>query len=148
MTSKGIRRLLTLSVGRKCLLLDTLWALAWAVGRVKLMPFRALALQLGKRDHQAASTLTPEQEAWAKDTEWMIAAICRRLPMKPTCLMQAAAAKSLLARRGVPATLYIGVAPVTDKRRRINAHAWLQCGRRIVTGKAEAQNFRPMVWFG
>jgi len=132
---------------RKVLLLEVLLALAVAAFRVKLMSFRKLALQLGRQGCQASQQLSAAQGKMALDTEWMMASLCRRLPIQPTCLMQAAAARSVLSRRGVPSTVFIGVAP-PEKGRRVNAHAWLQCGERIVTGKAEAQKFQPMVWFG
>jgi hypothetical protein len=40
------------------------------------------------------------------------------------------------------------VAPRLATGAAINAHAWLRCGERVVTGRAQARQFKAMVWFG
>lgn len=62
---------------------------------------------------------------------WAVATAARAVP-RATCLTQAVAARWLLARRGRPALLSIGVAPRPGGG--IEAHAWLVSGARIVTG--------------
>lgn len=48
----------------------------------------------------------------------------RLVPADARCLMQSLVLTALLARRGVPASLVIGVAPGPDFR----AHAWVEAG--------------------
>jgi hypothetical protein len=148
MTRDSFKRLWAMSLQRKLLLAEVPLALAVAALRVRLTPFRKLVPRLGQQGCQASQQLSTAQQELARDAEWLIAALCRRLPVQPTCLMQAVAAKALLSKRGVPSTVYIGIAPPQADGRNVNAHAWLQCGERIVTGRAQSEKFKPMVWFG
>ncbi len=132
---------------RKRLLLATGVQLLVAAYWVQWQPFHRLVQRLGTQGHETAPTLTLAEGIAAREVAWAIAAIGRRLPFPPTCLTQAVAAKFLLDQQKIPSTLYIGVAPSTVQRG-INAHAWLRCGQRVVTGKAEARQFKPMVWYG
>jgi hypothetical protein len=63
---------------------------------------------------------------------WSVATASRQLPWDCSCLAQAVAAKAMLRWRGVPSTLYLGVAK--DSHSSLKAHAWLRCGDRILTG--------------
>jgi hypothetical protein len=141
------RSLSRLSSRRRWILLAAVRAVIVAVVQVKFSSFRHLAAVLGRGGCESGFDLSAEQQLLARDVEWAIAAVSRRLSPMPTCLMQAAAAKRVLASRGVPATLYFGVAPDAGDGRAINAHAWLRCGTRIVTGRAQARRYRPLAWF-
>lgn len=147
MRFNGIRIAAALSWRSKWLLLDSVFTLLWFTLFVRLMSFQRLSAKWSGKGEVARTNITLEQQLLARQVEWMIAAISRRQPLKITCLMQAAAAKSLLDRRQIPCTLYFGVAPRVADGRAVNAHAWLQCGDRIITGRAEAKNFRAMTWF-
>ncbi len=56
----------------------------------------------------------------------------RNMPWQSKCLDQAIAAHQMLRRRGVPSTLYLGVAKEGDSA--LSAHAWVRCGRLLVVG--------------
>jgi hypothetical protein len=139
--------LLRLTGSRKRLLLASGYSLIRAAFRVKRIPPSVLVLDFGTQGKQSGLDLSIGHLAYVRDVEWAIAAISRRMRVPPTCLMQAAAAKELLSRRGIPATVYFGVAPACGDGRAINAHAWLRCGKRIITGREEAQRFKPIAWF-
>jgi hypothetical protein len=51
----------------------------------------------------------------------------------------------MLDRRCIPSTLYLGVA--RDEKQNLIAHAWLQCGDVIITGKAEKDRFTTVSMF-
>jgi hypothetical protein len=63
---------------------------------------------------------------------WAIQAVAPFVP-KSTCLVRALATRLLLARRGFPTTLRIGVAKSPD----FQAHAWLEHDGRILIGAFE-----------
>ena len=67
-----------------------------------------------------------------------MAAASRRVP-KATCLTQAIALRTLLARDGKESELRIGVAKAEDGR--LEAHAWLESDGRIVIGGRESSRF-------
>ena len=64
------------------------------------------------------------------DTSRAVQAAARFVPAA-TCLTQALALRALLARRGRPSTLTLGV---RHPARSVEAHAWLEADGRIVLG--------------
>jgi len=68
----------------------------------------------------------PERIAWA------VSVVSRYLPGMGNCLVQAFATQAMLARRGNRARIRIGV--VKDKIGKLKAHAWVECGEKIVIG--------------
>ncbi len=58
------------------------------------------------------------------------------------CLVQALAARALLAREGIDSTMRIGV--LRQKRGTIQAHAWVERDGRILVG-ARADTFTPLL---
>ncbi len=64
---------------------------------------------------------------------------CRYLVWARKCLVEAIAAKRMLDRRNIPATLYMGVAK--DKNGKMIAHAWLRSGNIWITGGRNRHGF-------
>ena len=62
---------------------------------------------------------------------WAVRHVSRLVPMA-TCLTQALAAQTMLARSGVASTLTLGVDP--ERKARFEAHAWLEMEGRAVLG--------------
>ncbi|MDS4042511.1 MAG: lasso peptide biosynthesis B2 protein [Candidatus Competibacter sp.] len=129
------------------LLLEAWLALAAARGAVLALPFGWLTPLLGQRNAAAGTVLSPEQTARALQIGWAIAAAARRTPWQSNCLAQAIAATALLRRRGIPSTLYLGVAKSADQPERLTAHAWVRCGDRNVTGGDGEQRFAVLSTF-
>jgi hypothetical protein len=104
-----------------------------------LLPFNVLHRLVARLTRRAAggaaSTVPAERITWA------VAAVARRIP-RATCLTQALAATLLLAWRGHPATLRLGVAKRDDGS--LHAHAWLECGGIILLGEPEEGAFAPL----
>lgn len=65
-----------------------------------------------------------------------------------SCLTQAVAGQVLLARRGIPADIQLGVR--RGRRQTLKAHAWLLCDSKIVLGgdPEAVQQFAPIARFG
>jgi hypothetical protein len=84
------------------------------------------------------SSHTPSEIAWA------VAAVSSYVP-NATCLVQALAAESLLARAGYPSRLHLGVARAEPPgRRTLDAHAWLECGGHVLLGDAVAHRYQTL----
>lgn len=76
---------------------------------------------------------------------WAVAAADRHVPWKAKCLVQAIAARWMLARRGVEGTIYLGMLKTSDNE--FKSHAWMRCGRRIVTGRRGYKPFTVVSTF-
>jgi hypothetical protein len=127
-----LRKFLGLTAADRRLLLEAAVWLGVARLAILVLPFRRVAQCLGR--HMARS---PE-EAGAAPADlldrisWAVATASRHLPWDCLCLVQAMAGKAMLKRRGVPSTLYLGLAKAGEAQ--LQAHAWLRCGERILTG--------------
>jgi hypothetical protein len=162
-----------LPAARKWLLLVCALALTSTAWRVRTWRFARLAATLGTPRSAVASRseaggasgdpapggIQPAIPAadrlahelrCATEVRWAVGVWSRRWRPAPTCLMQAAAAQWVLARQGVPSTLYFGVrgaapgAALPAAQRALGAHAWLRCAGLVVTGEREMAAFRPI----
>jgi hypothetical protein len=127
-----------------CLLEAAGWlGLAWLV--LRFVPLRRLAPFWGNfmaRTPAAAPVCPPpllQRLAWAVETAG------RHLPWECTCLAQAMVGKVMLQRRGVASTLCLGLAK--DGGGGLQAHAWLRCGERILTGRRGMTGFTVIASF-
>jgi Transglutaminase-like superfamily len=68
----------------------------------------------------------------------------RHVPFRAVCLQQAFAALLMLRRRGLAATVHLGLLREGSE---LKAHAWSRCGEIAVTGVAAAREFTPVAAF-
>jgi len=116
-----------------------------AVARLSLLvPFRWLAPRLGET--MAESSEDDGREAdLGQRVAWAVRVASRYTPWATRCLAEAIAAKAMLRLRGVPTTLYLGLAK--DEAGNLSAHAWLRCGRRYLTGEKTMDGFTVVAKF-
>ena len=65
---------------------------------------------------------------------WAVNAAGRRLPGR-TCLSEALAADVMLCRHGYSPIVRLGIRKTDGRRAMLEAHAWVECGGKIVTGE-------------
>lgn len=102
-----------------------------------LLPFRMLRAMLGLLNRSRSK---PSQRVTPQKVAWAVRAVSRYVP-HASCLTQALATQAILAVFGISATLRIGVAP--GGKGRLEAHAWLEYGNRIVIGWESRGRFTP-----
>lgn len=144
-----IRRLIKFvrTPGERGPLLEAVLWLGLARLAIALLPFRRVATHLGRPCHETPVASLPLPAAVSALTVTRaLQRATRNLPWRCHCLVQALAGKAMLRRRGLPSTLYIGVAK--DENADLCAHAWLRCGDRILTGREEAHRFTVLSTFG
>ncbi len=122
-----LRKLLTLPPADRKLLFQAGALLGTVRLGLWILPFSRLRSLLAKTPHDGSPTVGPSAERVA----WAVSKASRYVP-RSTCLVQAMAAKRLLANLGHEAELHIGVAK--DDEDRLEAHAWVESGGEILTG--------------
>jgi hypothetical protein len=108
-----------------------------------LLPFHTLRRLVAEVAEAPTGWLQEADRSSADRIVWAVEAAGRHLPGAGTCLTQALAAQVLLARRGHPGLLHIGV--VKGEEGKLEAHAWLESRGRIVIGGSELERFTPLV---
>jgi hypothetical protein len=82
----------------------------------------------------------------AREVARAIARAARLVPFRAVCLQQAFAALLMLRRRGLAATVHLGLAR-NHESGDLKAHAWSRCGDLPVTGVAASRGFVPVAAF-
>jgi len=107
-----------------------------------LFSFQALRRFLDGLTQAPVKPRETEQSS-AEKVIWAVEAAGRRMPRARTCLTQALAAQVLLARRGRPALLHIGVS--RKEQEEFEAHAWLESGGEVMIGGYELERYTSLV---
>lgn len=140
-----LRKFLALPLAdRACLVEAGLW-LGLARLAILVLPFRWIARGLGRQMVRSPEDADAASVALLDRISWAVATASRHLPWDCLCLVQALAGKAMLKRRGVPSTLYLGLAK--DGQAQLQAHAWLRCGERILTGRQGMAGFTVIATF-
>jgi hypothetical protein len=118
-----------------------LWVIRLALW---LLPFRIVRHMVSRFSDLRVADACSQQNAEA--ILWAVRLGSRYVPAA-TCLTQALVGKLLLARRGLDATLRVGVA-FSDSGS-LQAHAWVESNGRIVLGGSEVsvQCYTPLASF-
>ncbi|MCP5150991.1 MAG: lasso peptide biosynthesis B2 protein [Ectothiorhodospiraceae bacterium] len=125
------RRLLALSSFRRRLLARAVVRLVVTRVVVAVVPFGRWYPRVQRRIRApAVDASVPHVEL--DQVLWAVHAAARHVPIGATCLVHAVAGSLLLARHGHPSQIRIGVARGTEGG--LEAHAWVECGERVVIG--------------
>jgi hypothetical protein len=127
------------------LLIETLVLLCWAKFLIRAVPFRWIALHLGRPMAESPVDVGDAQCQLALRVGWAVQAVARHVPPGFVCLPQALAAKWMLRRRRLPSTLYLGMQRMDESK--LTAHAWLRVGDKILTGRAESLDHTVIATF-
>lgn len=157
---RRLRKLLALPLADQWLAVEAAVWLALAQLLLAALPFRWIAIGLGpltrERTDGAVATVDLMRQAQVRRIGQAVERTARHLPWTTLCLPQALAAKAMLRRRGVPATVHFGMAlsgeettdhAATADRRRMLAHAWVTVGRTGVVGTPAAGRFAVVARF-
>lgn len=113
--------------------------------------FKKLVVSLKHhREHPGAPSLDPGQQAQAVRIGELVAIAARYTPWQSRCLAQVLATQRLLAKHHIPGQFYLGVRPGCERTSQAAgppAHAWLQCGDRIVSGGHGHEQFTVVSTF-
>jgi hypothetical protein len=136
-----IRRFLGLDGPCRRLVLEAIGCLAVAYGLVRWLPLRRYASSFGEAArHPDHRSLEARPAAIAAEVSAAIRVVSAHLPWHSTCLMNAAAAQWMLKRRGIPATLRLGLAR-DEASGRLLAHAWLTVGQTVLAGGPSGEHY-------
>jgi hypothetical protein len=140
-----LRKFLGRSWPDRLLLLEAFAWLTLAKLLIHGVPFRWLARRLGFQMAQSPETVSDSERVLACRVGWAVEAVARHSPIQFVCFPQAIAAKWMLRRRGLPSTLYLG-AKIKEKDK-LDVHAWLRVGDRILTGGEQSRRHKTIVTF-
>jgi hypothetical protein len=135
-----LRRFLRLPAVERWLLLKAALLLGLLRLGLWLLPFPTLRRLVGAFTARFRRVRDAEPISKAKAV-WAVETAARYGFPSATCLTQALAVQVLLARRGYPALLHIGVA---RGEKELKAHAWVESEGEVVIGGFELERYTPL----
>lgn len=126
------------------LIAEAVFSLGAARAMIRLVPFRWIAPRLESKPRDSGRSSVPDPVLLGSVRRAVITA-ANHVPWNAVCLPQAMAAKFMLARRGYPSTLHLGVARTGPDA--LLAHAWLEAGSAIVVGERGVETVTPVAQF-
>lgn len=134
-----------MSPGMRLLLAEAWICLAWA-RLLKSISFSRMAPRLGEYMSETSRLREPSHEILLLQISQAILKVSRHTWWDSQCLVMAIAGMTMLKRRGIPSTLYLGTAK--DECGKMIAHAWLRSGNVILTGAKGMERFTVVAAFG
>ncbi len=131
---KKLHKFLRLPSADRRLLVKSILLLGAVRLGLRLLPFQT-SRRLLARMVPPTSELQKVDQVPIDQVIWAVTVASRYVPAA-TCLARAMAMQVLLSHRGHPASLRIGVA--RSEAGEFQAHAWVECQRRVVIGDTEA----------
>ena len=138
-----LKAFLKMPLRQKLMIPQVFVLMAYYRFRVHHRPFSELAPKIGTLGLETALT-KPPRDAWL--VHEIMEAMFRRIKWKDSCLIRALTAKRLLNSMGHSCTLYMGVRKMDGEA--MTAHAWLRCGKLIVTGGESRTGYTVTAIFG
>jgi Transglutaminase-like superfamily len=126
---------------RRAYLREATLMLARARVAVWLLP-PACIFAWANRPQRHSRRFAADQAPWVA---WSIETMSVMPWIKASCLASALAAHAMLRRRGIASRLCLGVARDESA---VAAHAWIEVGRDVIVGGAEAGRFTRIAQFG
>jgi len=143
-----LRKYRSLPALERRLLLEAICLLGVMRAAILLFPFRWISRCLHLAQGDGNSEMNAEQQAYASNIGFVIALAAVHTPWLSTCLTQTLAGMTMLRRRALTGTLYLGVA--RDKstgNETLTAHSWLICGGEVLIGATGNMQFTPIARF-
>lgn len=112
---------------------------------ILLLPFHRLAYFMGGYMEESVHQVSETEQYTINKVKWAVTLAILHAPWKGKCLVAALSAQTMLKKRGIDSTLYLGIA--RDKNSNLIAHAWLRSGQDIITGGFEHRWFTAVARF-
>lgn len=124
----------------KGLLMQAWLLLGLARIAILTIQFKRLAKYLGEPSVETPTELSEEEMERCRRVSWAVQRASRFTPWTSNCFPQAIVAQHLLWRRRISSTIYFGLK--MEESKPMQAHAWVRCGPRIVTGRAGYKKYQ------
>lgn len=111
------------------------------------VPFKHLVKSLVQQKHAVSPALDSTQLKLALAIGEAVRTAAGNTPWESACLVQTLTAQRMLSKRGIGGIFHLGAAMDDTAGEKLRAHAWLQCGNRIITGEAGHEQYAVLSTF-
>ena len=139
-----INKLIHMSPRQLFMIPEAIWLTGWYRFQILYRPFSKLSPKIGTLGQETPQDA--KRDPTVTQVRGIMEAVSKRMPWTCNCMVQALTAKKMLARRGFPSTLYMGVAPYHSGG--MEAHAWLRYGNMYISGRTGAERYTVTTVYG
>jgi len=143
--NKKVKKFIQLSWKEKKYITEAFFLTGLFRFAILFIPFNKLASFAGIYNEESFEQINAFENINVKKIGWSISVASKYTPWESKCLVQALTAQSMLKKRNISGTLYLGVAK--DKKNNPIAHAWIRSGDIIVTGGSVCNCFTTVAKF-
>lgn len=140
---KLLKTFLRMPLKQKLMIPRVLVLMAYYKYLVHHRAFSELAPKIGSLGFESPVETTSRE---ARAVHELMESMFRRIKWKDSCLIRALTAKRILNSMGQKCTLYMGVRKIEGQG--MTAHAWLRCGKCIITGADSMAGYTVTAIFG
>ena len=131
----------------KLTIAEAMWSLVLAKALIGSRPLKSLHRRFGKLNGAYLEKLSPGEAVSSRQVQVALLKTIAVVPWRSVCLDQAIACMFMLSRRKIPFVIFFGVCKDPDKKDKMKAHAWIQCGDRVLIGETDDNQFRVVAHF-
>lgn len=109
------------------------------------VPFKIYRRYMGTYNIESSENINPNYIVTIQKIAWAVNITGKFSPWKSKCLVRALTAQKMLKKRSIDSTLYLGVKK--GNQNKMEAHAWLRCGKFFITGGTIMNEFTGIAKF-
>ncbi len=107
---------------------------------IKTIPFRKI-VKINKLKKSESDWISCEQHLEIANVKSAVFRSKKYSFFQPLCLNQALVAQRMLQKRKISGLLFLGVGKEEKESKKLIAHAWLKCDRKIIVGDQELEKY-------
>lgn len=144
---KKIKKFSNLESRERWLFIEAYARLGVMRAAILILPFKRLVKSLDHRKGAVAPRLESVQMQMALAIGEAVRRAAGNTPWESACLTQTLTAQRMLKKRGIGGIFHLGATMDAAAEEKLKAHAWLQCGRHIITGEAGHEQYAVLSTF-
>lgn len=134
---------------QKRIFLESFIYLCYSSWLLKSISFKKVAAKLGEAMTETDTNCSEEEKRTALEIGKKLKKLSLYTPFRSKCFEQAIALKFLLNKRGIEATIYLGVLKAEEEEEmQMKAHAWTRVGSVYPTGFKGKDKYSIISTFG
>ena len=146
---RKIKKFTTLTSEEKKLFLEAFVTLGIMRASILTISFKHLTRSLKHQKNKGeVISLSDDEMQSAMAVGKAIMRATAHTPWESACLVQSLTAQRMLQKRGIPGVFYLGAMKDKETDGQMKAHAWSQCGEKIITGGRGYEKFTVLSVFG
>ncbi|MEA3303714.1 MAG: lasso peptide biosynthesis B2 protein [Pseudomonadota bacterium] len=144
---KKLKKFTQLESTQRWLFVEAYARLGMMRAAILSLPFKRMVSSLEHRQDEVSPRLNSAQMEMALAIGEAVRTAAGNTPWESACLAQTLTAQRMLSNRGIGGMFHLGATMDDTSEEKLKAHAWLLCGKEIITGEAGHEQYAVLSTF-